>query len=332
MTSDERKELDTLYNEVRHTLADMHTQATEQENPAQKILALIMDGLNTGEIVIEGKPLPGYGFSIKEMRRCTSCGNDHKQSFYFLRECRNLDNQPAYHCEACGEFFLIEGVPRGYGLDGFPLKANPQIIGFYCNPSRGGEPAVALYPQAVWTYIQKTLSIRGERINHNAHDIWAQLYSGGYLTRIQQGKRKRYDPMTYNAITGGKKRALNIKPVYVLGEPPKEPQPVKSPLHQSPPPPEYYKTPEVQDHDFMTSGAQNSVGTVDGFYRDCVTASHNSAPNQTEVYKTYLEWCAEESRTPISKANFNYEFSQYVETDEAQWIGIEVGYNRPGLF
>lgn len=90
-------------------------------------------------------------------------------------------------------------------------------MGFYYNGRAG--TCVALYPQTAFGYVQDTLSRRGERLEYNAKDVWAQMYSAGYLTRIQNGKRRRYDPKTKNPLTSKSERVLNVNAVALLGEP-----------------------------------------------------------------------------------------------------------------
>jgi len=221
------------YEDARKEIAEAHTEASQDESPAEKFMAVLIDALNSGDVVLEGQVAEGYGFEFQEMVKCTRCGCDDHSYFYFLRESRKYDGAPAYHCESCGEFYLMLNIPKGYRLDGFPAKPNVEIIGFYAKAK--SQPIIAIYPQKTFTYVQQMLSRRGERINYNAKDVWAQLYSGGYLARVEGKKLKRYDPKTTNPITKSKIRCLNIYPEKLLGEPrseddpPDQKQPKKSP-------------------------------------------------------------------------------------------------------
>lgn len=206
-------ELGNAYHNARHTIAGQQSCLMQQERPADKLLNILSEMITTGDAVLQGNPIPGYG-PEPTPGYCPNCGKEEGAGFYLIRQCQAVDGQPGWHCTSCVDFWLAdpEDLKRP---DGYPVKANAQIIGFYHNGYKG--EGIALLPEAAFTLVQRTLRSRGERLKYRSNDIWSQMMNQDYLARTgTDPKRSKWLVRLRHPLTKAFHRVVLVKPCKIL--------------------------------------------------------------------------------------------------------------------
>ena len=224
--SDERERIDKEYHSARHAYAAQHATTLVEERPADKLLSILSEMIQTGEVVLEGQ----YWGDEDLPNACPACGND---DYYVIQECKEVGGSPAWFCRMCerssGNRFVVttpEVAAREKAQrerQEIIREGKRQVIGFYHAPKRGkhkNERAVALYPETAFTVVQKSLGLRGERFQYRAGDIWAQMADEGYLVRMAKGKWSNQKRSPYKvrvtAPGGGRPPVLLVQPDLLL--------------------------------------------------------------------------------------------------------------------
>lgn len=226
ISSDERERMDKAYHEARHAYAAQHATTLVEERPADKLLSILSEMIQTGEVVLEGE----YWGDEDLPNACPACGNN---DYYIIRECKEAGGDPAWFCQTCerssGNRFVVTTAEiaarekaqreRQEAI----REGKRQVIGFYHAPKRGkhkNERAIALYPETAFTVVQKSLGLRGERFQYRADDVWAQMADEGYLVRMASGKwsKQKRSPYKVRATApgGGRAPVLLVQPNLLL--------------------------------------------------------------------------------------------------------------------